>query len=338
VLIEAEAPKISVFATDLETSIKDFANAKVIQAGKIAVNARNLFEIIKELKNEKIKITKQENQWIEISQGKFTAKLVTQVTDEFPVFPDFTEAGFVKVPVKDLREMIEKTLFSVSMDDGRLMLNGVFFEQKENGRLAAVSTDGFRLSLIQKDFVKPILPVAQGAIVPRKAIAEIKKILDGASQEQELDISFQGPQCILRLGNTTLMVRLIEGKYPNYNQFIPQKLKRKAIIPTDALQSSLRRISIFVSQKSKAVTMNFSENNLKISSINPDMGNATEELEIDYSGDNQQIALNVKYLQDILSVIDTKSVEIDFNDPQSTLMVKPLGDHNYRCIVMPMRL
>jgi DNA polymerase-3 subunit beta len=134
------------------------------------------------------------------------------------------------------------------------------------------------------------------------------------------------------------MIRLIEGKYPNYNQFIPQKLKRKAVIPNDALQSSLRRISIFVSQKSKAVTLGFSENNLKISSINPDMGNATEEIEIDYNGDSQQIALNVKYLQDILSVIQAKFVEVEFNDPQSTVMVKPLGDQNYKCIVMPMRL
>ena len=177
--------------------------------------------------------------------------------------------------------MIEKTIYSVSTDESRYHLNGVYMEQKPDFSYTLVATDGHRLSLINRNI--PSINThrqSPGVIIPRKGLNEIKKLLE--TFEGNLEFTIDGPQIILRHENTILMIRLVEGKYPSYQQFIPQKLSFKICVNREAFLASLKRVSLLANQKSKAVTLTISKGKMEITSNNPELGDAKEELDVDF--------------------------------------------------------
>lgn len=335
ILLEADQKKLKVFATDLEVSLTDEVPVQVHQPGKVAVSARNLFEIAKKLSEGTISLTKKENNWLEIKQGKYLSKIVGVSSEDYPVFPTYNPQSFNRIESKTLKEMIDKTLFSVSNDETRYHLNGVFFELSKDG-LKMVATDGHRMSLITKTVENLESPVQQGVIIPRKGLNEIKKILEGV--DSAVEIAIEGSQFILRSHSTVLMIRLIEGKYPNYQQFIPAKLALKMSLSREGFLQSLERVALLANQKSKAVQFSLSSGKMEISSNNPELGDAKEELEIDYKGQEIKIGFNAKYITDILVNMDQEIVDIELNDQLSPGLIRPHADPQYTCVVMPMRI
>lgn len=337
VLLEAEQDKLKVFATDLEVSLTDHVSCKVLTPGKVAVSAKSLFEIAKELSEGMIQLTRKENNWLEIKQGKYNSKIVGISAEEYPIFPTYTGNAFIKIDGDELKDMIDKTIYSVSNDETRYHLNGVYFEQKGDEGYTMVATDGHRLSLIRKKFPQSkMISSGQGVIIPRKGLHEIKKLLE--SLDGEFEIAIEGSQLIVRHDSTTLMIRLIEGKYPNYQQFIPQKLSQKIRVNREAFLTSLKRVSLLANHKSKAVTLNLSQGKMEISSNNPELGDAREEIEIEYSGKDMKIGFNAKYITDVLIAIQDDDVDFEINDQLSPGIMKPHNDANYTCVVMPMRI
>jgi DNA polymerase-3 subunit beta len=336
VLLQAERNLLTIFATDLEVSLKDACAAEISLEGKVAVNARNLFDITRELSEGPIQLIKKENHWLEIKQGKYTSKLVGVSAEEYPIFPVYENGNFLKLQSDALREMIEKTIYSVSNDETRYHLNGVYFEQKDQNEYSMVATDGHRLSLIIKKSENPIQLPSGGVIIPRKGLNEIKKLVD--SEEGAIYLAVDGSQLILKHEETVLMVRLIEGKYPNYQQFIPQKFSQKLTVNREAFLSSLKRVSLLANYKSKAVTLSIANGKMEIASNNPELGDAKEELEIDYQGKDLKIGFNAKYITDVLTVIQDDEVDVEINDQLSPGLVRPHNDANYTCVVMPMRI
>ncbi|NCN95640.1 MAG: DNA polymerase III subunit beta [Bdellovibrionales bacterium] len=338
VLLEAEDSHFKVFATDLEVSLKDQIPAKIIQPGKVAVSAKSLFEIIKELPDAPILLEKKENNWLRVTQKKSVFNLVGMSPEEYPVFPTFQTNQFIEMDSDVLSEMIEKTLYSVSTDETRYHLNGVYFEsRKDDNSLRMVATDGHRLSMVdRKTSGSDRLNLDKGVIVPRKGLNEIKKLLDSTSDSIELAI--EGSQLILRKYSTLLLVRLIEGKYPNYQQLVPQNLKETLRAPKETLLSSLKRVSLLSNAKSKGVTLSLSQGKMEIASNNPELGDAKEEIEVDYKGKDIRIGFNAKYILDVLGSIKEEIIEIDFNDNLSPGVVRPDKDMSYTCVVMPMRI
>lgn len=335
ILLEADQDKLNIFATDLEVSLTDSIQAKVTQPGKIGVSAKNLFDFIKELSDGPIQLIKKENNWLEIKQGKFNSKIVGISSDEYPIFPTYTGNNFIKIDSDILKDMIEKTIYSISNDETRYHLNGVYFEQKEGGYVM-VATDGHRLSLVKRNLTSSKTFLNNGVIIPRKGLFEIKKLLE--SLGGEFDIAVDGAQLIVRHQSTTLMIRLIEGKYPNYSQFIPQKLTQKITVNKDQFIQGLKVVSPMANPKSKAVTLALSNGKMEITSNNPEMGDAKAELEIKYSGKDMKIGFNAKYIQDVLQSIQQDEIEIELNDNLSPGLMRPHDDLNYTCVVMPMRI
>lgn len=337
VLLEAEGQSLKVFATDLEVSLTDQSPAVVKQPGKVAVSAKSLFDIAKELGDGKIQLTRKENNWLEIRQGKYLSKIVGISAEEYPVFPSFSGQGFAEIPGPVLREMIDRTVYSVSNDETRYHLNGVYFEQKGDAGYTMVATDGHRLSLIQKKLpANKLMLAGQGVIIPRKGLNEIKKLLD--SLEGPFEVAIEGSQMILRNSTTTLMIRLIEGKYPNYSQFIPQNLKKKITINRDAFLISLKRVSLLANQKSKAITLSIADGKMEIASNNPELGDAKEEIEVEYTGADLKIGFNAKYIQDVLMAMNEEKIDFEINDQLSPGLIRPHNDPAYMCVVMPMRI
>lgn len=336
VLLEADQNTLKVFATDLEVSLTDQIKANVSQSGKVAVSAKSLFEIAKELSEGPITLIKKENNWLEIKQGKYTSKIVGISADEYPIFPTYNSQAFIRIEAQVLKEMIDKTIFSVSNDETRYHLNGVFFELNPATGFKMVATDGHRMSLVTKGAEEMKIAATQGVIIPRKGLHEIKKILE--SLDNSVEITIEGSQFVLKNASTILMIRLIEGKYPNYQQFIPQKLTQKALVNREAFLMSLKRVSLLANQKSKAVLLNLSKGKMEISSNNPELGDAKEEIEVEYSGTDIKIGFNAKYITDILTSINQEKVDFELNDHLSPSLMRPHNDASYTCVVMPMRI
>jgi DNA polymerase-3 subunit beta len=336
VLLEADNHVLRVFATDLEVSLTDQVEAHVFQPGKVAVSAKSLFEIAKELSEGPIQLIKRENNWLEIKQGKYHSKIVGISADEYPIFPTYNSQSFLALDARTLKEMIDKTIYSVSTDETRYHLNGVFFEILPQSGFKMVATDGHRLSMISKNVHNSVVKSGHGVIIPRKGLYEIKKLLEGV--EGTVDIAIEGSQFVLRLDSTVLMIRLIEGRYPNYQQFIPQNLPQKMRVNREAFLTSLKRVSLLANQKSKAVVLNLSPGKMEISSNNPELGDAKEEIEVDYTGKDMKVGFNARFITDILTAMNQDSVEFEFNDQLSPGVVKPISDNQYTCVVMPMRI
>lgn len=337
VLLDAKDSSLKVFATDLEVSLTDSSKCKIQTPGQVAVGAKNLFDIIKELSEGTIQLFKKENNWLEIKQGKYTSKIVGISPEEYPVFPTYTGNQFLKIQADTLKDMIDKTIYSVSNDETRYHLNGVYFEQKGSSDYSMVATDGHRLCMINKKLSSnQLLSSGHGVIIPRKGLAEIKKLLEILGGEFE--IAIDGSQLILQHQTTTLMIRLIEGKYPNYSQLIPTKLKHKIRINREQFLVSLKRVALLANQKSKAITLSLTNGKMEISSANPDLGDAKEEIEVGYEGSDLKIGFNAKYVQDVLTAIQDTEVDFEISDQLSPGLMRPHNDSNYTCVVMPMRI
>ena len=340
VLMEANEDLFRIFATNLEVSLTDQCRAEILDTGKVAVNARSLFDIVKELPDGSIELVKQENNWLKVIQNKSEFNIVGISADEYPVFPTYNTKDFIKVEPKLLLEMIEKTIYSVSTDETRYHLNGVYFEKSDQGKpsFRMVATDGHRLSLVDRSINKEeaVSGYTQGVIIPRKGLNEIRKLLD--STEDTFEMAIEGSQLIVRRDQTVLMIRLIEGKYPNYKQLIPQNLSENALINRDLLLSSLRRVSLLSNQKSKGVTLSLSNGLMQISSNNPELGDAKEELEIDYTGKELKIGFNAKYILDVLGSMEEEDIRLELKDQLSPGLLRPQSDSDYTCVIMPMRI
>jgi DNA polymerase III subunit beta len=343
VLLEAHGQRLRVFATDLEVSLTDEVPAEALQPGKVAVNARSLFDIIKELPDGPVQLEKKENNWLKITQGKAVFNIVGISPEEYPVFPTFTTKDFLAIETDMLREMIEKTIYSVSTDETRYHLNGVFFEkqvEKESVVYRMVATDGHRLSLIDRkskeDAPSDAKSGSQGVIIPRKGLHELRKLLDNAGDTVEMAI--EGSQLIVRTNSAVLMIRLIEGKYPNYQQLIPQNLRENLLVNREVFLSSLKRVSLLANAKSRGVTLSLFKGRMEITSNNPELGDAKEEIEVDYSGRDIKIGFNARYILEVLTSMNDDVVQLELNDQLSPGLVRPHNDKSYTCVVMPMRI
>ena len=348
VLLEAKDGLLKVFATDLEVSLTDQVPTLKEKAGKVAVSAKSLFEIIKELEDGPVTLTKRDNNWLEIKQRKSVFNLVGIAAEEYPVFPSYATKDFMTINSSVFADMIEKTIYSVSNDETRYYLNGVFFERinKDNvSTFRMVATDGFRLSIVDRE-MKLSEPQRQsafpatGVIIPRKGLFEIRKMLE--TIEGDFDLAVEGSQLVVRRGSTVLMVRLIEGKFPSYQQFIPQSVPNRVQVPRDALLSCLKRVSLLSNQKYKGITLALTGGSaggrMEITSNNPELGDAKEEIEVEYKGGDIKIGFNARYMLDVLNSFDDEGVDLHLNDQLSPGLMRPQHDQAYTCVVMPIRI
>ncbi len=341
-LFEAEDDTLKVYATDLEISLATKAPAKVLKSGRVTVHAKHIFEIVKELNDLPIKLTALDNSWIQIQQKRYSSKLHGSDPNEYPVFPVIGSCEFTKIPAQSLREMIAKVIFSVSNDDTRYHLNGVYLERfctdgQFNLRMAA--TDGHRLAVISKIVEGATVTEDPsklfGVIIPRKGVHELSKILETVDNSVELAV--EGAQLVVIHGDTVLLIRLIEGRYPNYQQLIPQTINHNIILPREPFFTSIKRVSFHAPQKSKSVVIDVITSKMIITSNNTDLGEASDEIEVAYEGPGFKVNLNARYLMEILGASNTELVDLQLRDTNSPLIVRPHGDTNYTCVVMPMR-
>jgi DNA polymerase-3 subunit beta len=340
VLIEADQDKIKLTATDLEVGMRASYPAKVKSGGKITVSAKKIYEIIKELPEKEIFFKAKENCWIEISCGKSLFNIVGLSSDEFPHFPEPDESRMVPINGAILGDMIDKTYFSVSTDETKYNLNGIYFKtEDEKGKniIRLVATDGHRLAMTIRPLeITDIDELSEGVIFPRKGILELKKITEDS--DHDIKLGFMDNSAVIIKDDTVVVMRLVDGDFPDYNRVIPQNNDSIIKLPRDLFLHALKRMAILSSEKSKGVKIELKQGLLEISSSNPEIGDAREEVEIEYSGEDLSIGFNARYMIDILQVLEGENINLAVKDNLSPGLITPDESDGFLAVVMPMRL
>lgn len=333
VFIESEQGNITIMASDLEIFIKDICPAIVKKKGSVTVNARKLFEIIKQLSANSIDITVGENEKVTIKSGKSRFNIMGLPSKEFPAFPQTEENKLSKIDPEILRDMIDKTSFAVSTDETRYNING-FYVEKKDSKVRIITTDGHRLSIMEKE-IKGINAEKEGVILPKKGVFELRKLLD---EKGDFFFGITKKSATMKKDSTVVNIRLIEGEFPDYNQVMPKDNDKKFTANREDFLEALKRVSILSSDKVRGIKFSLSKNKLLLSSSSPDIGDATEEFEVEYAGSDVEIAFNSRYFIDALNVLTDEKISVELKDSLSPVVLKLIGSVEYHYVVMPMRL
>ncbi len=336
VLVEANKGAVRITATDLEVGVRGEVDGDVAKEGTVTVNAKKIYEIIREVPNDQVQLKRLDNDWLEVRSGKSVFKIVGMDAKEFPQFPKFDSRSLSNIPASTIHEMIERTIFSVSTDETRYSLNGVFIEEAPGGNLRMVATDGHRLAFEEKGVGS--LGLSKGVILPRKGLSELKKLLETGA-DGVVSLGFKDNMALVAREKIELFMRLIDGDFPDYTKVIPKGNPNLAKLEHDELLQALRRVSILSSERYKGVRMEFSDGKVSISANNPDLGEAVEEIDAEYKGKPLSIGFNARYLLDVLGVLTGDGeISIELKDELSPSIIRKLGVESYLYVLMPMRL
>lgn len=251
---------------------------------------------------------------------------------DFPKVPDHREASYAQIESAVLREMIERTLFSVCNDETRFHLNGVYFES-DGSKSRMVSTDGHRLSKVERTIANGV-KLSAGIIIPKKGLLEIRRVLDSGPT---CKLAVKTPHLFLVQDDIAIAVKLIDAQFPPYEQVIPKEHKRVITIDRSRFIDALRRAQL-MSSETRGVKIAATKEGVTITSDNPDLGEVREELEAEYNGDAIAIGFNPKYVVELLSQMSSDQITISLGGELDPGLIRPLTGDDYLGVVMPMRI
>ncbi|OGS20925.1 MAG: DNA polymerase III subunit beta [Elusimicrobia bacterium RIFOXYA2_FULL_39_19] len=330
----SENSQIKLVSTDLEIAVSCFIEGKVKTGGGITIPAKRFGSILRELPNQEIEIKTDDKHQVDIKSGKSHFVLSGTPKEDFPALPEFLEEKAITIETKLLKEIIKKTSFAISTDETRYVLTGLYFIIEQNN-LKAVATDGRRLAYISRNGISS--KITAKAIIPNKAINELTRLFS-IDEDENVKISMTDNQASFKMKDITLISRLVDGEFPNYEQVIPKKHQHKIPIDVKTLLSSTKQISLITQEKGGAVKFSFNKNVLRISAQVQGLGSGEVDMDMVYNGPNIDIAFNPTYVIDILRNIGEEKVDLELSGPIDACILKSSGDDDYICVVMPMRV
>ncbi len=336
---KATKNSIELIATDLEVSAKLIINANVEKEGSFCLNAKNIFDIVRELPEKELILELNEgSNNLKLTCDKINYTLLIYTNEEFPQIQFSTNTNNFKLSSEQVIEIINKTNHAISNDETRLFLNGIFL-QDVDGKLRTVSTDGYRLALIETDLGQGKLDaLINGLIIPKKGVNELKKIAD-ANLNQQIGISIDESFIYLNANDSYyLAIRLISKEYLKYQAVIPKKTSFYAEIDRMHFLDAIKRIKIMANERSNGIKISLLENEICVAANHPSLGEAQERFPIRYSGKEFEIGFNAKFLSDSLSVFTDEEIRLEFNNELSPIVVRSMKNQNFLCIVMPLKL
>lgn len=326
----------SLMATDLDIALKGPLKADILEKGGLCIPARKLFEIAREVEGD-ILLESQDNNWIKVTSGKSTFKLMGLPEEDFPALPEISKSEEITIKAETLKDMIEKTIYATGESDTRYTLNGLllhFIPQKKNIECKIVGTDGHRLSVISRG-LEGKLSEEKKLILPKKAAMELKKLIEGSSGNITLYIDKN--HIFFSTDDIMLTSRLIEGTYPNYEQVVPKNNEKIVVMEKMAFLRALRRTSIMSRERTNAVRFDVEDGKITLISMNPDIGEAREEIAAQYKGEQMTVGYNARYVLDILHAMEGETVRMKLQEPLSPALLVSPETEGYTCVVMPMR-
>jgi DNA polymerase-3 subunit beta len=334
-LLEASPDSVWLFGTDLDVGLRRGLTAEVLKPGAVALSAKKLYEIARELPQAPVELQADADLQVAIRCQRSSFRMKGLPREEFPSLPDLKGDGEVVVETRVFRDMLRKTLFAVSSDQTRYALTGVLV-QVQAGEIRMVATDGHRLALVKTPRLARTGPDNLEALVPKKAMVEAAKVTRDEGGDVRMWLGDN--QLILQQDMSTLIARLIDGQFPNYEQVIPASSPGHIVIGRDALQGALRRTSAIMGERTSATEFEFRPGRLLVSCVNMDLGEAHEEVEAAYDGQGLKVGFNARYMLEFLGAIDSPEVTLYIADPLSPALFRAAGDEAYGCVIMPMRI
>jgi len=340
ILIEAKKESLTLSSTDMDISIRETIDCKVVEEGSTTLNAQIMFDIIKKLPDtSEVEFISNDAKILTIRSNVSKFSLSCLPRDEFPIIETKTNKGKKLVlKAEDIFNLIDKTKFAISNEETRYFLNGLYFNTFSNDKssyITFVGTDGHRLAtstLATSENIENI----PGVIIPKKTINELSKLLSENLNDLEIDISSN--KIVFFIDNLVLISKLIDGNFPDYTKVIPKNNPHNLIVNRVNLLSAVDRVSTIANEKSPSIKFKLLKDLVNLSTINNENSTATEDLKVSYDGDEIEIGFNAKYIMDILDNLQGEEITISFNDNSTPIIAKEQFSSDNLYVLMPMRV
>ena len=333
ILMNVSASDIELTGTDLEVGLRTHLEAAIETPGAITVNGKKLFEIVKSLPDGQTIQVEKTDDVIEIRAGDSEFKVLCLPREDYPQVPEPKFEKGIQLPLKDLKDMIDRVYFAITQEQ-RYYLNGALLSMK-NRQVELVSTDGHRLSYTKKAQDDLKIEKETSVIVAKKTLNEIRKF-DGEAVEFDLDEN----NLFFKVGRRTLISRVIESKFPNYQAVIPKDNPGRLVLSREELANATRRVSLLSAERSKGIKFTIEKNRMRLFSSNPEIGEARDRLAVEYKGQDLEIGFNAQYLLDFLTAVASERVIFEIKDENSAVLLKPETEEGLTNIyvLMPMKI
>lgn len=340
ILIEAANGEVKFTATDLDIEAVDSADAKIDEDGAVTAPAGTLFDVVRKLPaGADVELAlNPENRQLAILSGRSEFSLPTLPATDFQTMVPDEDATTFEIEAADLRRLIDKTRFAISTEETRYYLNGVYLHAAETDKgnmLRTVATDGHRLALCEVEAPKGAEALS-GVIVPRKAVAEVRRLID--SSDVDVTVSVSDTKIMFTSGRAQLTSKLIDGTFPDYARVIPKGNDKALIIDNKAFEAAVDRVSTVSAERSRSIKLSLSDGRIALAVSSAETGAGHEEIECDYQSGDMDIGFNAKYLLDVTAQIEAEDARFLFNDPASPALVLDPGDASAQYVLMPLRV
>ena len=342
ILFESQENSIVLTATDLEIGLRLTIPCEIYTSGQITLPSKKIFEIVRESGSQSIIIQENERSWVTINAGLSTYNLAGIEASEYPDFPENEDENFVLIQTNEILDLIDKVIFSIASEQENIYsLTSVLFEKEKRDEISLlrmVSSDGHRLSIIEKVVLADIGPLNfdERILIPRKGIHELKKFCEG---RDSIEILIQNKYLFIKDNNALMVIRLKKGEFPAYRSIVQTVSMENCLhIPRIQFLESLKRIDLFTEDIFHTVQMKIEKERMILSSQNADIGNAKDELAINYSGEELLLGFNCRYFIDTLQVMECDFVEMYINSNTSPCLLQSVADIGFISVIMPMQL
>ena len=333
--LSASEDCLTLSATDLEISIEKTIPADVKIAGEVVVPGKFFADFVKKLSNEQIELSLTEQNTIKIKYTDSEGYLQCLSADEFPIIKEINSPEKITIKKVDLKKVIDKTIFSVAVDDARPILKGCLFEVKDN-ILTSVALDGYRLALYKTEV--EVTSEKLSCIVPARSLNEISKLINAENEEDTIDILIGQNHLMIDDGSVKILTRLLEGEFINYRQVIPANTSTTILVNKSQLEDGLERASLLARMdKNNLVKFDVREKILTLTSAS-NIGNVTENITISLEGKDISIAFNARYLSDCMHSINDEFIKINFNSQISPCTICSAEEDKYLYLILPVRI
>jgi DNA polymerase-3 subunit beta len=341
ILLEAEDGRLRLTATDMEISFQGSYPAEIAAPGRLTVPARIFNDVVRSnLPAEEISLAEEANFTLALTAGRYKATLFGNTPDDFPAMPPVDDLPFLELSARDFQGVIDRTIYSVAKDETRYNLSGIYLEKVEfEGRpnLRLVSTDGHRLNLAglyTPDLAKLDLP--KGVLVPAKGLGEARKLTEGA---ETVRLGLSGDSLVARGPNTVLVMRLQEGRFPDYNLVLPKDNNRHLLVDRRELLETLKRVEpLCAGGEYKVVKLTLTPGLLVISAVNPNQGLGEESLEGEYADEPLEIGFNPRYCLEALGSLASEKVRLSFREASNPILLTAAEDPGYNGVIMSTKI
>jgi len=334
ILMTATENEVELTGTDLEVGLKTHFQAEVEEPGSLTVSGKKLFEIVRALSGgQTVHFKESENLFMEITSGASQFKILCLPKDDYPQVPEPKFEKNIVLPLGTMRTMIDRVYFAITQEQ-RYYLNGALLILSDK-KIELISTDGHRLAYTSSVLDGLNLDTEIRGIVSKKTLGEMRKL-----EDEKLEFDLDENNLFFKVNNRTLISRIIEGKFPNYEAVIPKDNPHVISFIRDEITDAIRRVSLLSTERSKGIKLSVQKNQILLFSSNPEIGEARDTVDVEYEGQEFEVGFNSQYLLDFLTSVKAERICFELKDENSAVLLRPEIEEDVKDIyvIMPMKI